>query len=113
MAAQIRGELEGACGKQEEAVAEGETALAALREYREHAPAGTDMTQLDQILRRLTHRLSLQTPSFTIQVSQDDAPLLYVGSLIMQKVDVYDLKTGVVKNSIGDLTFPTILQNLH
>ena len=31
-------------------------ALAALREYREHAPAGTDMTQLDQILRRLTHR---------------------------------------------------------
>ena len=78
-----------------------------------HKDPGTEVWYYDLSSGRLTHRLSLQTPSFTIQVSQDDAPLLYVGSLIMQKVDVYDLKTGVVKNSIGDLTFPTILQNLH
>ena len=78
-----------------------------------HKDPGTEVWYYELSTGHLKHRLGLQTPSFSIQVSQDDRPLLYAGSVVTNQVDIYDLKTGLVLNSIGNLNGPNIIQNLQ
>ena len=77
-----------------------------------HKLPGIEVWYLDANSGALRHRLALSEPATAITVSQDDAPRLYVGSLISNQVQVYDLKSTRLHGTITDLTFPTILQSL-
>ena len=77
-----------------------------------HKDPGTEIWYYDLDNSRLLHRLPLTNPSSTIQVSQDDTPLLYAGSFVSNSVDIYNPKTGVMTDSLTDLPTPTIIQNL-
>lgn len=77
-----------------------------------HKDPGTEIWYYHIATGQRLHRLVLQSLGTSIQVSQDERPLIYVGSTIMDQLDIYDLKTGNLRGTIGDLGFPTILQNL-
>ena len=77
-----------------------------------HKDAGTEIWYINLANGAVTHRLSLETPGNSIQVSPDASALLYVGSIAEDQVVIYDLKTTVPTGTISGIGLPTILQNL-
>ena len=77
-----------------------------------HKDPGEEIWYIDLGQKRIKHRLPLESPITSIQVSQDASPLLYAGSVITNAVEVYDLKSTGHIGTIEDAGFPTILQNL-
>lgn len=76
-----------------------------------HKDPGTEVWYYDLESVHLMHRMTLENPAISVQVSQDDAPLIYTSSIISGSVDIYDMKTAKATNSF-ETSFPTILQNL-
>lgn len=77
-----------------------------------HKDPGTEVWYLDPVSGDIRHRLALQRPATSLQVSQDDAPLIYAGTVFENRVDIYDLKSTTLTGSIEEPGIPTILQNL-
>ena len=77
-----------------------------------HKDPGTEVWYINLATGATIHRLRLAVPANSIQVSQDESALLYVGSIAEDQVEIYDFKTTVSRGTISDLELPTIIQNL-
>ncbi len=77
-----------------------------------HKDPGTELWYLDAGSGAIRHRLQLDRPASSVQVSQTNAPLIYAGTVFEDRVDIYDLQSNRHIGHIGELGIPTILQNL-
>ncbi|MEK9870561.1 MAG: amine dehydrogenase large subunit [Gammaproteobacteria bacterium] len=77
-----------------------------------HKDPGTHIWYYDLATGQQVHELTLDKMVSSIQVSQDNAALIYAGSYITDTLDIYDLKTGTLRHTLSSLPTPNILQNL-
>jgi len=77
-----------------------------------HKDPGTHIWYYNLATGQQVYQLTLDKMASSIQVSQDDAALIYAGSYITDTLDVYDLKTGSLRRTLSSLPIPNILQNL-
>ncbi len=74
-----------------------------------HKDPGTAIWMYDLSRNTLIHQMTLQNAATSIQVSQDDAPLLYAAMVGTGQIDIYDLgKTRLLRSTTVGL--PHILQ---
>jgi hypothetical protein len=75
-----------------------------------HREAGKEVWSFDLVSKARLKRIALKSAGTTVAVSQDDAPLIYVGSLMQLVVSAYDERSGAEKREIPVATYPTLLQ---
>jgi len=68
-----------------------------------HKDPGTDVWVYDLATGKRVQQIALKNLASSIQVSQDDQPLLYGVFLASPVLDIYDAKTGQYLRSVGDL----------
>lgn len=76
-----------------------------------HKDPGTEIWVYDLETRERVKRIQTRNPVGSIQVSQDDAPLLFTAFSERPSLDVYDARTGLHLRTVEELGLtPTILQ---
>lgn len=68
-----------------------------------HKDPGTDVWVYDLTTGKRVQQIALKNLASSIQVSQDDRPLLYGAFLASPVLDIYDAKSGQYLRSVGDL----------
>jgi methylamine dehydrogenase heavy chain len=68
-----------------------------------HKDPGVDVWVYDLATGKRVREIKLKNPASSIQVSQDDKPLLYGAFLASPVLDIYDAETGDHLRSVGDL----------
>lgn len=78
-----------------------------------HKDSGVEVWIWDLPSRRRVQRISLNAIADSIQVSPDEAPLLFTSSLGSPSLEIYDALSGVHLRSVSDLgQTPSILQTI-
>lgn len=76
-----------------------------------HHDPGTQVWVYDLNTRERVQRIELRVPAASIQVSQDDAPLLYAVNPEMAELVVYDALSGEHRRTIPEVSItPSLLQ---
>jgi methylamine dehydrogenase heavy chain len=76
-----------------------------------HKDPGTQVWVYDLASQRSIQRIALRNPASSIQVSQDDAPLLFATFMGSPALDIYDAGSGEYRRSVPELGLtPTVLQ---
>ncbi|HEX4241989.1 MAG TPA: amine dehydrogenase large subunit [Steroidobacteraceae bacterium] len=78
--------------------------------YDFHRETATEVWSYDLATRTRLKRIALKNGGNTLAVSQDETPLIYVGSLLHLVVTAYDERSGAEKREIPVATYPTLLQ---
>jgi len=76
-----------------------------------HKDPGMDVWVYDLKTRQQIQKIKLDRLSTSIQVSQDDAPLMFSVFIGAPVLDVYDAASGILTRSVNEIGFtPTLLQ---